>query len=66
MARGVGIMFILIGLLTITGMISLATEGNEMTSTGTDMISMNMNNPSQEDSETNDIKHNTNMNMNMK
>ena len=37
-----------------------------MTSTGTDMISMNMNNPSQEDSETNDIKHNTSMNMNMK
>jgi predicted metal-binding membrane protein len=64
MARGVGIMFILIGLLTITGMISVVTEGNEMASTNTDMTSMNMNmnNPAQ-GSETKDIKHNMNMNM---
>lgn len=62
MARGVGIMFILIGLLTITGVISVVTEGNEMASTSNDMTSMNMNNPAQ-DSETKDMKHSMNMNM---
>ena len=62
MARGVGILFILIGLLTITGVISVVTEGNEMASTSNDLTSMNMNNPVQ-DSETKDMKHTMNMNM---
>jgi len=63
MARGVGILFILIGLLTITGIVSVVTEGNEMAITDTDMTSMKMSNPAQ-DSETKDMNHNINMNMN--
>ena len=64
-ARGVGIMFVLIGLLTITGVISVVTEGNEIANTSNDMTSMNMNNPAQ-DNETKDIDHRMNMNMKMK
>ena len=62
MARGVGIMFVLIGLLTITGIISVVTEGNEMASTDTGMTSMNMSNPAH-DSEIKDMNHITNMSM---
>lgn len=65
LARGVGVMFILIGLLTITGIISVVTEGNEMASSDNDMTSMtsmDMNNPVQ-DSEIKDMKHNMDMNM---
>ena len=49
-ARGVGFMFIIIGLLTLTGIISIATGGDEMTTTTTNnhMSSMNMNNSNQE------------------
>ena len=52
-ARGIGFMFIIIGLLTLTGIISIATGGDEMTTTTIttthdDMTSMNMNNSNQE------------------
>lgn len=57
-ARIAGIAFMATGLFTITGVISLVTEGNEVSSPHEDMNTMNMKNPNQE-------RDNTNLNMNM-
>jgi predicted metal-binding membrane protein len=54
-ARGIGIMFIIIGLLTLTGIISIVTEGDGMTSTHNEMTSMNMNNDANQDNQTMDM-----------
>lgn len=58
-SRGVGITFIIIGLLVLTGIISIGTEGDGMASTHDDeMTLMNMNNDANQESKTMDMKLN--------
>ena len=61
-ARGVGIIFIIMGLLILTGIISVVTEGDGMeTITHDEMTSMNMNNDANQESKAIDMKLNMNM-----
>ncbi|HSA75516.1 MAG TPA: DUF2182 domain-containing protein [Candidatus Nitrosocosmicus sp.] len=61
-ARGVGIIFIIMGLLILTGIISVVTEGDGMeTITHDEMTSTNMNNNANQESKAMDMKLNTNM-----
>lgn len=62
-ARIAGFVFIVTGLLSITGIISIVTEGGEMSSSGNDMNAMIMKKPSQ-DGYNKDIKYNMDMDKN--
>lgn len=62
-ARGVGIIFIIMGLLILTGIISIVTEGDgtETITHNNEMTSMNMNNDANQESKVMDMKLNMNI-----